>query len=185
VIGLPRSRCRRHQAALFYFVDRGERAPGLDAAFDHVGRCTVCRRYLEGTALTIAALRRLGRAIAAEEPPTDAWPRLRDRLSPRPRQPWPAHLHVGGLVLSAWIVAIVVGPSLIATNRTEPWTIPATAGGGSALGHRDDARVRAVSDPLELVASVPWVVPDGSTSIPVAGDPAGQASALVRGLIRR
>ena len=164
MIGLARSRCERNQRILFDFVDRGERRPGVDAAFDHVSRCSACRRDLESAALTVAALRRLSRAIAREEPSTDAWPRLRDRLARRHRQSWPANLHVGSLVLSAWIVAVVVAPSLIATNRTEPLGRPHTAGGGSALGHRDDARVRAISDPLVVDASsVVWITPDGAS----------------------
>ena len=176
MIRLVGSSCRRHQSVLFDFVDRAERRPGLDAAFDHVNRCTGCRRDLESAALTIAALRRLSRAIAAEEPSTDAWPRLRERLTVPQRPAWPANLHVGGLVLSAWIVAVVVAPSLIGTHRTEPWTIPATVGGGSALAHHDDARVRALSDPLVVEASsVVWIAPDGAS---VRSDSTGSAGTI-------
>jgi hypothetical protein len=161
VIRLARSGCRRHRTVLVDFLDRGERLPGLDAAFDHVDRCNGCRRDLESAALTIAALRRVGRAIATAEPSVDAWPRLRDRLAMPSRPALPGFLHVGGLVLSAWIVAFVSAPSLIGTNRSEPWRLPVAAGGGSALGHRDDARIRALSEPLVIASSVIWIAPDG------------------------
>ncbi len=163
MIELAPRRCRSHRAVLLDFVDRAERTPRLDAALDHLAGCASCRRELEGAALTIAALRRLSRAVAAAEPPNDAWPRLRDRIRRRRRTAWSAPLQVGALVVSAWIVALGTGPMVIVTTASPPWVDPHdTTGGGSALAHPGDPRIRTLADPLDRVVSVRWVAPDGA-----------------------
>ncbi len=57
--------CRRHRPVLVDFVDRRERGPRTPAALDHLARCERCEQEMAEYALTIVALRRAGREIAA------------------------------------------------------------------------------------------------------------------------
>jgi hypothetical protein len=75
------SPCRRHRAALVDFVDRGEIEPRTHAALAHLAICRACELDMQRTALAITALRRLGLEAASAEPSSDAWPRLRARVS--------------------------------------------------------------------------------------------------------
>ena len=57
--------CRRHRPVLVDFVDRRERGPRTPAALEHLARCERCEEEMADYALTIVALRRAGREIAA------------------------------------------------------------------------------------------------------------------------
>lgn len=118
--------CRRHHQALVDFVDRGEVGPSTGDALAHLDRCDRCTGDLEATVLTITALRRLGEDVARIEPPADAWPRLRDRIDRwRPRR-WLVMSPTIGTVMSALLVAVIVGPlqfgsaNLAATAASAP-----------------------------------------------------------------
>lgn len=102
--------CRRHRPALLDFVDRGEIGPSTGDALGHLDRCDRCTADLESTMLTITALRRLGDDGAALKPSADAWPRLRARLDGWRRVRWSFASPRVGTVMSALLVALIVGP---------------------------------------------------------------------------
>jgi hypothetical protein len=108
VIDLTRA-CSRHRPVLIDFVDRGEVRPETGAALAHLDRCTRCTEVIEGTMLTITALRRMGDEAAAVEPPADAWPRLRIRIQGWRRRP-AIMSPLAGVAMSFAIVAVLVLP---------------------------------------------------------------------------
>jgi hypothetical protein len=128
--------CRRLRPVLVDFVDRGEVGPVTSAALVHLDRCQRCRDALEATASTIAALRRLGAEVAREEPPAEAWPRLRTTLHVGRRRPAVMSPLVG-LALSMAIVAVVVGPISPGGTIVVPTPEPAS----SVVVNRGDGRV--------------------------------------------
>jgi hypothetical protein len=108
MIDLTRA-CSRHRPVLIDFVDRGEVRPETGAALAHLDRCTRCTEVVEGTMLTITALRRLGDEAAAAEPSADAWPRLRIRIQGWRRRPF-VMSPLAGVAMSFAIVAVLVIP---------------------------------------------------------------------------
>ncbi len=100
--------CRRHRTALIDFVDRRERGPKTPAALDHLARCERCEREMAEFALTIVALRRAGRELAAVPVPCADVARVVPP-TPRPRG-WSWRLQVGSLLTCAAIVGLVVLP---------------------------------------------------------------------------
>jgi hypothetical protein len=108
VIDLGRS-CTRYRPLLVDFVDRGEIAPGLEAALAHLDRCSRCTEAIESTLLTITALRRLAVDAGSVEPSPDAWPRLRVRISRWRRRP-AVMSPVAGLAMSVAMVAVLILP---------------------------------------------------------------------------
>jgi anti-sigma factor RsiW len=145
--------CRRHRAALVDFVDRGELGDSAEAAFTHLERCRRCVSELESIALTITALRRLGDAMARQEPRPDAWPRLRARLA-RGRRPL-VMSPIAGMALGMAVVAAIVGPYEIrsgplgpvldeANQQADPWVAEqrfVTAGRNGPLAERVTIRL--------------------------------------------
>jgi anti-sigma factor RsiW len=125
--------CRRHRAALLDFVDRGELGDHAEAALAHLDRCDRCVAELEATALTITALRRLGEAIARQEPRPDAWPRLRGRIESgraggfRGRSMRAAHLIGVGLVGCLVASVAIAGPNAIIEPPSTPASISEAA----------------------------------------------------------
>jgi hypothetical protein len=113
---MPGSACRRHRTALIDFVDRRERGPRTPAALDHLARCQRCEDDMADYALTIVALRRAGRELAAVPVPVADVTRVVPS-EPRPSG-WSWRLQVGGLVTCAAIVAMLIVPG--ATIRTSP-----------------------------------------------------------------
>jgi hypothetical protein len=120
--------CRRHRAALIDFVDRGDLGDSAEAAFSHLERCSRCVAELEATALTITALRRLGDAMARQEPRADAWPRLKARIVSgglgwlRGRSARTAHLVSVGLIGCLAVSVAISGPSAIVERPVAPAT---------------------------------------------------------------
>jgi anti-sigma factor RsiW len=108
VIELNRT-CGRFRPALTDFVDRGEVGPDTAAALAHLDRCTRCTEMVESTILTITALRRMGDDASGIEPPPDAWPRLRIRITGWRRRP-AVMSPLAGLAMSFAIVAVLVLP---------------------------------------------------------------------------
>jgi predicted anti-sigma-YlaC factor YlaD len=100
-------------------VEMAADAAELDAARWHLGRCPACRALVEDLALTIVALGRLTPVVAGVPPsdPDGTWDRLRSRIArSRSRalaQAWRWRSEVAGLLGSALLVAIVVGPGAI------------------------------------------------------------------------
>ncbi len=117
--------CRRHRVALLDFVDRGDVSPSTGDALAHLDRCDRCTAELESTVLTITALRRLGDDVARLEPAPDAWPRLRVRIDRwRPRR-WFVMSPTAGAVMSALLVAVIVGPLQIGSSDFAPAAVGA------------------------------------------------------------
>ena len=120
--------CADHREALLDFVDHGERGPATTRAIAHLDRCRTCERDLSEVALTIAALRRIGREVTLAEPAADAWLRLRARVT-RPIDPWRWRATVGGMVTSTLLVAVLVAPATLGLPGTlsrMPEPVPVT-----------------------------------------------------------
>ena len=119
--------CRRHRPVLVDLVDHGERVPATPAALDHLATCRPCERELTELALTIAALRRAGAAYR-RLPVLEASLPLASVVSAiatvrRPTRGWAFHL--GGLVASAGIAALLVAPNVgLVPPRATPETAP-------------------------------------------------------------
>ena len=159
--------CRRHRAALIDFVDRGDLSDSAEAAFSHLERCGRCVTELEATALTITALRRLGDAMARQEPRPDAWPRLRDRITRRSRVRSVLMAPATGMAMSLAIVAVMVIPLSLGTGEATilaPTAVPAVIGSALELSV-DRSRPIALSTRSTQVAisidPARWAGPDG------------------------
>jgi anti-sigma factor RsiW len=113
--------CASHQATLIDLVDGGGQTGATGAALDHLDRCRVCETQLTDIALAIAALRRMGRDLAAVEPPPDAWPGLRERLARRSRR----SAILSPLAGMAFGIAVVASSVLPRWISTEPLVGPA------------------------------------------------------------
>lgn len=111
------SACVRHRDTLIGFVDRRETSPATDAALDHLDRCDRCVAELEAIAEAVHALRGIGREAALADPPDDIWPGLAARVQ-RPGEPaWRWRMPLAGLVATAAVVALLVGPSAVWRTR--------------------------------------------------------------------
>jgi anti-sigma factor RsiW len=155
--------CRRHRAALVDFVDRRERGPKTPAALDHLARCERCEQEMAEFALTIVALRRAGRELAAVPVPTGIPYRV--PAPPLRRDRWSWRLQAGGLLTCAAIVGLVILPrgmtSIISGDVVEPVSRPTVVTpwrvAESRLAARPDARS------VSAIVTVPPRYPDGLT----------------------
>lgn len=153
MIDLTRA-CSRHRPVLIDFVDRGEVRPETGAALAHLDRCTRCTEIVEGTMLTITALRRMGDEAAAAEPPADAWPRLRIRIQGWRRRP-AVMSPLAGVAMSFAIVAVLVLPiRLGGTGFVDP-TVGATFGTDTSVSpaerHTEQAFMARQRTPVSTV----------------------------------
>jgi anti-sigma factor RsiW len=162
----PTGSCRRHRAALIDFVDRGDLSDSAEAAFSHLERCSRCVTELEATALTITALRRLGDAMARQEPRPDAWPRLRDRITRRGRVRSILMSPATGMAMSLAIVAVMVIPLSFgageATNLAP--TPPAAVSSALELSVDRSRPISLSTKATQVVISIDparWAGPDG------------------------
>src|SRR2546423_10526015 len=114
---VPRS-CVAHRAALLDFVDAQPRTGASAAALSHLERCRACEEELAGIVRTVAALRRLGREIAAAEPPAHAWPVLRARVTRRADR-WMPRFSIAGLAVSTALVAMFSLPAPISPGAAD------------------------------------------------------------------
>lgn len=101
--------CRPHRAALEALVEHGERDDATPAALDHLGICSTCEAELTELALTVSALRHVGRELRLAPVPAPSPRRVAALAAPR-RGPWSWRLQVGGLLTGAAIAALVVLP---------------------------------------------------------------------------
>lgn len=181
--GGPAGRCGRHRAALVHFVDRREILPNTTAALDHLDRCRACEEELEGIALAIAALRRVGREAALVEPGPDAWTRLRARIARGGRElAFRSRASAAALLMSAGLVGVLVAPGAIVRERMvladEIGTDPAVAAAVASARLRADQeaeaayiraraqlRVGAESSRAGTAGRVPVRFPDGIRSV--------------------
>lgn len=154
-------------------------------ALDHVGVCPACRQEAERLSLLVFQLRRLGQAGSVEPgidpgfPADRSWQALRARIE-RGRVGWRQRAlrwraDLGGLVLSALVVAAAVGPMAVRApfggGGAEPtggeadqwdrraWLIEASYD----AGRRPDSTVTAAGsaqDPGSGWTSIPRAVPD-------------------------
>lgn len=159
--------CRRHRAALIDFVDRGDLSDSAEAAFSHLERCGRCVSELEATALTITALRRLGDAMARQEPRADAWPRLRDRISRRGRARRVLMSPATGMAMSLAIVAVMVIPLSFGTGEATilaPTVVPGVAAGALEVSVDRSRPIALSTKSTQVVISIDptrWAGPDG------------------------
>ncbi len=95
------------------------------AAADHLDRCDACRSEATEAALALIRIRRWAEESAAQDPSADGWLRLRARLETSRRRAhaaaWQARANLAGLVASALIVAVVVGPLSVA-GSADGWS---------------------------------------------------------------
>jgi hypothetical protein len=108
VIRRPSRGCRGHRASLLEFVDRPDRLPATSAALDHLERCAPCRDELAEVAQVVTALRRIGRELETVDAPGGAWLDIRQRIT-RPAETWRWRTTLGTMMVSAMLVAVVVG----------------------------------------------------------------------------
>lgn len=187
----PPGSCEIHRADLLDFVDRRELGPGTAAALEHLDRCTDCRTELAGIVLGVHAVRRLLAEARTVEPPSDAWALLSARLQRPVASAWRARSALAGVVVSAGLVAALVGPAVVWRPRDlmerEPGPGPAIVLARTVAEQRAEAaflnRLKlapAIPErPLDFVPSaVNWLGPDGlgRTEVAIAPDvPAGRA----------
>jgi len=119
VTGRSARACRRHRAALLEFVDRPRRDVAMTAAFDHLDRCPGCRDELAEVAQVVTVLRRLGREVERVEVPADTWGDLRDRIT-RPAEAWRWRSSLGGVMVSAFLVAVLIVPAGLTREPLRP-----------------------------------------------------------------
>lgn len=185
---LARRACAAHREVLIGLVDRRETGPGTEAAIRHLDRCEPCAAELEGIAEAIHALRGIGREAALVEPPGDGWSRLEARAR-RPGEPaWRWRMPLAGLLATAAVVALLVGPTAVWRTRPvimqEAGTDPALLADRRAETIRLERRfqryrvpITVVEQPAQTSSSVPPIHPDGwmppqGTSQPVDPAPA-------------
>ncbi|HEY6056471.1 MAG TPA: hypothetical protein VIV06_00485 [Candidatus Limnocylindrales bacterium] len=134
--------CGRFHEALLDFVDRREMSERTQLALAHLECCDECRAEMESLARTIGSLRRLGDAAgAARLPDETAAVVLRSRVGRRTehRRSW--QLALGGKLVAAALVAVVVGPLALrqATGDLAPIAEPTDArpdAPGAPAAHR-------------------------------------------------
>jgi anti-sigma factor RsiW len=155
----PGAACRRHRTALIDFVDRRERGPRTPAALEHLERCERCEREMAAYALTIVALRRAGRELAAAPVPVADVAQV---VPPTPRPSgWTWRLQVAGLLTCAAIVGLVILPRPTSTSLdaglSQARPVPAAAWrlAESRLAARPDVA------PVAAYSSLPPRYPDG------------------------
>lgn len=104
--------CRRHRPVLEALIERGERDPRTAGALDHLATCRSCEHELTELALTLAALRRVGREARRAPVPAPAPARVVALAAAPRRQPgrWAWRMQLGGLLAGAAIAALVVMP---------------------------------------------------------------------------
>jgi anti-sigma factor RsiW len=115
---MPRS-CVVHRAALLDFVDRQPETAGTAAALSHLERCRTCEDELAGIVRTVAALRRLGVAVADVEPPAHVWPIVRARVTAPRADRWLPRLSIAGMAMSAALVVMISLPTTISPAGTD------------------------------------------------------------------
>jgi len=151
--------CRRHRPVLLDLVDGGERGPGTDDALDHLVTCAGCEREVTEVALTVAALRRAGTTWRAIPVPAMARPEL-----PRRRSPWAWRAHLGGLITSAGIAALLVAPQIgLVPAGPQPRTDAVPVRPPAASWYAAERRLAATPDvkSVPAVGTLPARYPDG------------------------
>jgi hypothetical protein len=160
---VPGSACRRHRTALIDFVDRRERGPRTPAALDHLARCQRCEDDMAGYALTIVALRRAGRELAAVPVPVADVTRV---VPPAPRPSgWSWRLQVGGLLTCAAIVGLVVLPRPPSSTSPDAGALSEFRPAPAAAWRLAESRLAARPDvrPMAAIGTLPPRYPDGLT----------------------
>lgn len=157
LLGAGSIACGRHREALAELAERSEPTPAGAAALAHLDTCRDCADTLGDLTLTVVALRRLGGdggpgtawfawhpsqpEPAAEAALDRTWSNLRDRIERSRRaareQAWRWRASFGGLLASALVVALLVGPATI------------RLGGASSLAPAGGADLDAVSQQIE------------------------------------
>jgi hypothetical protein len=171
-MAIGRSRCESHRGALLDFVDRREIGPATASALDHLGRCTDCARELEVTALAIVGLRRLYDEVTGLEPPTDAWERLRSRVT-RPAVPvYSIRSPVMGMLAALAIVAAVSVPGSFLERRiaTQPEASAALSSDDPATA---DDRVALIERQITLRRQPPQQLRQITILVPLNAPPPG------------
>ena len=159
--------CSRYRRLLVEFVDRGEIGPATADALAHLERCPRCTESIESTVLAITALRRLGNDLEAVEPSTDAWPRLRARITGWRRPVVMSPL--AGVAMSVAIVMVLVLPFRLGGGGELRWSDSAAPTVRPATGiadHKVEAAYLAASrrqplaGPVAATGSLPMNIPE-------------------------
>lgn len=112
-----RRACRATRAVIVDIVEAWASSPGavgpsderLARALTHARHCDECRAVIEAAVLVDRRLRRYARGVR-RAPLPDVWLRLRPRVGRRGRAGWRWRLGLAGLLASAALVGLVVGP---------------------------------------------------------------------------
>jgi anti-sigma factor RsiW len=170
--------CRRHRPVLVDLVDHGERGPATPAALDHLATCRPCERELTELALTIAALRRAGaayRRLPVAEVALQAVPDV--VASVTRRHAGHRSFHLGGLVASAGIAALLVAPHVgLVPGRATPETAPVRPAAVSTWQRVEHRLASSPDIPPVAVVILPPRYPEGRTR-PWKEVPSGDATA--------
>lgn len=108
--------CARYRAALVAVATAaGSRAGTSPGGVDpdgarHLDQCTACRNEAQELALLSFAVQRVWHPAQDIEPPADAWPRLRERVSRRPVGLGRAASSIAGLALGAGLTIGLLAP---------------------------------------------------------------------------
>jgi hypothetical protein len=174
--------CRRHQPVLVDLVDHGERGPATPAALDHLATCRPCERELTALALTVAALRRAGaayRRLPVTEAAMHTAPDVIAGATRGPASRRPAghrSLHLGGLVTSAGIAALLVAPHVgLMPDRATPETAPARPAAVTTWQQVEHRLASSPDIPSVAVVILPPRYPEGRTR-PWKEVPSGDAT---------
>ena len=112
-----RRACRATRAVIVDIVEAWASSPGavgpsderLARALTHARHCDECRAAIEAAVLVDRRLRGYARGVR-RAPLPDVWLRLRRRVGRRGRAGWRWRLGLAGLLASAALVGLVVGP---------------------------------------------------------------------------
>ena len=154
MIGRAPRACASHRAALLDFVDRHEQTPQTRLALAHLERCTACEDELAGIVRTIAALSRLRQAASREEPRPGAWSTLHDQLLRPSPAPAPWRLSLGGLMVSAIVVALLSNRWIGAATNPVPAVSDGVVAGVAVVERRYDPPARPRSQSAIVGAEV-------------------------------
>ncbi|HVA87916.1 MAG TPA: hypothetical protein VNF73_16540 [Candidatus Saccharimonadales bacterium] len=105
-----RTDCDRFRPSLVALLDRASADATPTALRRHVERCPECEAALAELTLTGFAVRRGLTASKSIEPPSDAWPRLRARVTRRGPRLSGAASSVAGLAIGAALAVAMVVP---------------------------------------------------------------------------
>jgi hypothetical protein len=165
--------CSTHRTALAAFVERSERGPTTEVAFEHLDRCRRCQAELTELLLTVHAVRRTLAEAGSVDPPPDAWVRLRGRVQGPVASAWGMRSTLASAVVGAGLVAALIGPTAVLPRADalgrEPGPAPADLKARTADDQRAETAFLSRARPQrplrsavpDVVVTAAWSGPDG------------------------